>query len=101
LKSEVMLDFCFIRTPKGDFKQEISNELNQLFGDTIHWYLDAKEEENIEVVIAEVRGMGAWKSEKAVVQHIEENGTDTFWEWLQGYRMNVYPNSKGACHCGN
>ncbi|WP_100408025.1 hypothetical protein [Bacillus solitudinis] len=99
MKSEVILDFCFMRIPKDGFRQEILNQLNQIFGDTIHWFLDVYEEADMEIVIAEIRSMGIWKSEKEIIYHLKENGTSDFLEWLKGYRMKIYPKEKG-CNSG-
>jgi hypothetical protein len=100
MKSEVMLDFCFIRESVGQFKQEIENVLHTLFKThRLHWYMDEKEFDNVEMVVAEVRGIGNFGSEEAVHAHIEMNAESDFWEWLQGYRFQVYPVNKGcACH---
>jgi hypothetical protein len=100
MKSEVMLDFCFIREHIGQFNKDIENMFRTLFQKhRVHWYLDVKEYDDVEMVIAEVRGIGNFGSEEEVHSHIEINAEEHFWKWLQGYRFQVYPVNKGcACH---
>lgn len=100
MKSEVMLDFCFIRNNIGQLKQEIESMFLSLFkSHRVHWYLDEKVVDELEMVIAEVRGIGNFGSEEEVFSHIENHAAENFWEWLQGYRFQVYPVNKGcACH---
>ncbi|MGG0719341.1 hypothetical protein ABE096_17325 [Robertmurraya massiliosenegalensis] len=99
--SETFLDFCFIREEKGNFRNEIEQLFTSLFkGTKLHWYLDEKKVEEVEVVVAEVKGMSRWQSESEVIQFLEENASEKFWEFLQGYQMYVYPVQKGCHSCG-
>jgi hypothetical protein len=100
MKSEVILDFCFVRKHIGWFKTDVELELKKLFEGGLHWYLDEKSEGDVEVIVAEVRGISRWQSEGEVLNHIEQKGSDSFWEWLQGYHLHVYPNTKGCVSCG-
>ncbi len=98
--SEVFIDFCFIRHPGLQFKSVVEEELKNLFPETIHWYLDCNEEDEYEMIVAELRGMGRWSTEDEVIQHLHKQATDKFWEWLQGCRIHVYPVRKGCASCG-
>lgn len=101
MNSETFLDFCFVREFQGAFRTDIENILTDLFkGTRLHWYLDEKVIEGVEVVVAEVKGMSRFQSEEEVIQYIEEKGTEPFWNYLQGYQMYVYPNKKGCNSCG-
>ncbi|GIN61049.1 hypothetical protein J27TS8_10420 [Robertmurraya siralis] len=98
--SETFLDFCFIRKASGNFGNDIEQILQSLFkGTKLHWYLDEKEIEEAEVVVAEVKGMSRWQSESEVIQFLEEHASEHFWEFLQGYQMYVYPVQKGCNSC--
>jgi len=99
MNSETYLDFCFVREHKGPFAEEIDSLLKALFkGVRVSWYLDEKTEEGVDIVVAEVKGMSRWQTEDEVIEHIEEHARDDFWNYLQGYKLFVYPNKKG---CGS
>lgn len=101
MNSETYLDFCFVRETAGHFASEIHEILTELFkGIRLNWYLDEKTQEGIEIVVAEVKGMSRWNSEEETIQYIEEHAGETFWEYLQGYQMNVYPAKRGCGSCG-
>lgn len=101
MNSETFLDFCFVRQFQGNFTDDIETILSELFkGTRLHWYLDEKVIEGVEVVVAEVKGMSRFQSESEVIEFIEETGPDSFWDYLQGYQMYVYPNKKGCNSCG-
>lgn len=101
MNSETFLDLCFIREAKGNLGTQIDSMLSSLFkGTRLHWYLDEKQVDGAEIVVAEVKGMSRWKSEQEVIEHLETHGEDEFWELLQGYKMFIYPNNKGCNGCG-
>ncbi|GAA0324729.1 hypothetical protein GCM10008967_14150 [Bacillus carboniphilus] len=100
MKSEVFIDFCFIRKPEGNFKQVILDSFAQLFEKSLHWYASEKMTEEMELVLAEVKGMGKFQSEEEVMDYLEAHAPMEFWGWLQGYQINVYPNTKGCKSCG-
>ena len=102
MNSETFLDFCFVREAKGDFSSEIETMLEHLFkGIRLHWYLEEKRMEDAEMVIAEVKGMSRWQSEDEVIEYLEEKAGEGFWQYLQGYKMFVYPVKKGCSSCEN
>jgi hypothetical protein len=102
MNNETYLDFCFIRKPAGNFAKEIDQMLAKLFaGVRLHWYLEEKTIDDAEMVIAEIKGMSNWRSEDEALNFLEENGGERFWQYLQGYKMFVYPvTMKGSSCCG-
>jgi hypothetical protein len=44
--------------------------------------------------------MSDWFSEEETIQYIEEHAGEKFWEYLQGYKMFIYPVVKGCNSCG-
>ncbi|MEH7107600.1 hypothetical protein [Bacillus sp. JJ1764] len=52
------------------------------------------------MVIAEIKGMSNWASEEETIHFIEEHAGEKFWEYLQGYKLFVYPVKKGCNSCG-
>lgn len=101
MNSETYLDFCFIRNASGNFKEEIDQLLSKLFkGIRLNWYLDEKIENGIEMIVAEVKGMSRWQSEDETIEFIEGHADESFWEYLQGYKMFIYPEKRGCTSCG-
>ncbi|SEA84429.1 hypothetical protein SAMN05421743_10970 [Thalassobacillus cyri] len=101
MKSETYLDFCFIREMTGTLAADVQNNFERLFkGQRLHWYLDDKTVLDAEVVVAEVKGMSSWASEQDVIDHLEAQAGETFWQALQGYQFHVYPPEKGCGTCG-
>lgn len=96
MNSETYLDFCFIKSAAGGFAGEIDAILNQLFkGKPLYWYLDEKTANGAEIVVAEVKGMSNWRSEDEAIGFLEEKAGERFWDYLQGYKMYIYP-AKGC-----
>ncbi|WP_147533350.1 hypothetical protein [Bacillus marasmi] len=102
MNNETYLDFCFIRKADGNFAAEIDDILTRMFaGIKLHWYLEQKTIEDAEMVIAEVKGMSGWRSEEETLHFLEQNGSDQFWHYLQGYKMFIYPVTMRGCNsCG-
>ncbi|MEH7112381.1 hypothetical protein V7124_08355 [Neobacillus niacini] len=99
--SETYLDFCFIREQSGEFTLEIDELLKNTFGKKkLNWYLEEKKIDGADMVIAEVKGMSNWSSEEETLLFLEENADAKFWEYLQGYKMFIYPVTKGCNSCG-
>lgn len=103
MNSEAYIDFCFVREERGGFATEIEGLLKDIFqGIRVNWYLEEKITDGAEIVVAEVKGMGPWKSEDETLHYLEEIAGETFWEYLQGYQMYIYPNNpKGCSSCGD
>lgn len=96
-KSETYLDFCFIREFSGQLATDVKMMFEQLFKyERLHWYLDVKEDNGAEIVVAEVKGMSRWESEQEVIDYLEDNASDLFWNALQGYQFQVLPVLKGC-----
>lgn len=96
MNNETYLDFCFIREMAGGFAGEIDSILQDLFkGKRLNWYLEEKTANGAEIVVAEVKGMSNWHSEDETIDYLEVNAGESFWEYLQGYKMYIYP-AKGC-----
>ena len=101
MNSETYLDFCFIREQTGDFAADIDELLKNMFGKKrLNWFLEEKTIDGAEMVIAEVKGMSDWGSEEETILFIEDHADSKFWEYLQGYKMFIYPAKKGCNSCG-
>jgi hypothetical protein len=101
MTSETYIDFCFVRPEAGDFSAEIDELLKNTFAKKrLNWFLVKKSIDGAEMVIAEVKGMSDWSSEEETIQFIEENAGEKFWEYLQGYKMFIYPVKRGCNSCG-
>lgn len=102
MNNETYLDFCFIRQKKENFSEEIHAILSKLFADVkLHWFLEEKVEQGVEMVIAQVKGMSKWCSEEEAIEFIESQAEPVFWDYLQGYQMYIYPvNKRGCANCG-
>ncbi|MCM3765038.1 hypothetical protein [Neobacillus niacini] len=101
MTSETYIDLCFVRPQAGDFSSEIEELLQKLFAKKrLNWYLEEKVVDGAEMVIAEIKGMSTWESEDETIQFIEDHAEDKFWDYLQGYKMFIYPVKKGCNSCG-
>lgn len=101
MNSETYLDFCFIRSEKGGFSSVIDSVLKKTFeGKHLNWYLEGKSIDGGEMVVAEIKGMSDWKSEDETISFLEENAGEEFWQYLQGYKMFIYPAKRGCGSCG-
>lgn len=100
MNSETYIDFCFMRKEAGEFAMEINQLLKQIFnGKPLSWYLEEKMIEDTKIIIAEVKGMSNWRSEEETINFLEENAGDQFWQYLQGYKMFIYPVTRGCTSC--
>ena len=101
MNTETYLDFCFVRETIGNFSFEVDQMLSELFkGVRLNWYLDEKSEDGVEIVVAEIKGMSKWESEEETIDFIENHAGETFWKYLRGYQMYVYPAKRGCNCCG-
>lgn len=102
MNNETYLDFCFVRRAQGNFSKEINNLFLSLFtGVKLNWFLEEKVEEGADIVIAQVKGMSKWSSEEETIQFLEEQAEESFWEYLQGYQIYIYPvTMRGCTSCG-
>ncbi|MBS4209222.1 hypothetical protein [Bacillus sp. FJAT-50079] len=101
MNSETYIDFCFIRNKTGHFAEEIQQLLKELFkGMRLQWYLDEKVKDDLEIIVAEIKGMSKWQSEQEAIDYIEATAKEDFWMFLQGYQMSIYPQTKGCVSCG-
>lgn len=100
MNNETYIDFCFIRKHIGEFNLEIDQLLKSIFKEKgLNWYLEEKIVEDAEMVVAELKGMSNWGSEEETIQFLEENAGEKFWEYLQGYKIFIYPVTRGCTSC--
>ena len=101
MTSETYIDFCFIRSESGGFTKEIDQILKETFANKrLNWFLEEKTMDEAEMVVAEIKGMSDWGSEEETIMFLEENAGEKFWEYLQGYKMFIYPAKRGCNSCG-
>ncbi|MGG3468334.1 hypothetical protein ABES02_12725 [Neobacillus pocheonensis] len=101
MTSETYIDFCFMRARSGRFASEIDGILKETFArKRLNWFLEEKTIDEAEMVVAEIKGMSDWGSEEETIQFLEEHAGEKFWEYLQGYKMFIYPVKKGCNSCG-
>jgi hypothetical protein len=101
MTSETYIDFCFVRPKTGGCSAEVNELLRNTFSKKrLNWFLEEKTMDGAEMVVAEVKGMSDWGSEEETIQFIEENAGEKFWEYLQGYKMFIYPVKRGCNSCG-
>jgi len=101
MTSETYIDFCFMRPVVGDFAAEIDRLLKSTFAKKrLNWFLEEKTMDGVEMVVAEIKGMSDWSSEEETILFIDEHAEEQFWEYLQGYKMFIYPVKRGCNSCG-
>lgn len=101
MTSETYIDFCFIRNGSGGLAAEIDDLLKLTFAKKrLTWYLEEKNIEGAEMVVAEVKGMSDWSSEEETIQFLEKHAGEKFWEYLQGFKIFIYPVMRGCNSCG-
>jgi hypothetical protein len=90
-----------MRTETGGFRKEIDELLKTTFAKKrLNWFLEEKVIEGAEMVVAEIKGMSEWSTEEETIQFLEDNAGEKFWEYLQGYKMFIYPAKRGCNSCG-
>ncbi len=101
MTSETYIDLCFVRPKTGDFALVIDDLLKTIFAKKrLDWYLEEKTMDGVEMVIAEIKGMSNWCSEDETIEFLEEQAEEIFWQYLQGYKMFIYPVKRGCTSCG-
>lgn len=102
--SEFSLEMVFIReaevTELPEFQAVIERELSRLFKPYAQWSASGRTEGGLELVTAEMKGIGPWESEDEVLTYMDSKTDESFWNWLQGYRLQVEPKEDaGCCKC--
>jgi hypothetical protein len=102
--SEFFIDFCFIRPkaaaaePSMDLQRQVEKWLRSLLGECAVWALSCREQEGLEIVTAETKGIAPWRDEDEALARFEADGDPEFWRLLYGYRMRVIPKTDaGSC----
>ncbi|CAM4388511.1 hypothetical protein FHS16_003582 [Paenibacillus endophyticus] len=104
--AEFFLDLCFIREhePEQHFEQAVEQQLQSLFTGKGSWHMEAKQQDQelVDIVVAEVKGMAKWQCEEEILAYLEENAALRFMDWLQGYRiqLDIKEAHEGCSHCG-
>ncbi|KRE70463.1 hypothetical protein [Paenibacillus sp. Soil750] len=104
MPSEFALDLCFIREhAQSPFYTIIEQQLNELFAGKGTWYIDLREQEGLDIAVAEVKGLAIWESEEEILNYIEkytisgEPSEHDCWNHLQGYQVKVSPKADAGC----
>ena len=104
MPSEFTMDLCFIREhAKSPFYTVIQQQLQELFTGKGTWYIDLREEEGLDIAVAEVNGIAVWENEDEVLRYIEESAESALtseydcWNHLQGYQLKVSPRADAGC----
>ncbi|KQX48491.1 hypothetical protein [Paenibacillus sp. Root444D2] len=104
MPSEFTLDLCFIREhTQSPFYTIIERQLNGLFAGKGTWYIDLREEQGLDIAVAEIKGMAIWESEVEVLRYIEESAQPDLtseydcWNHLHGYQVKVSPKADAGC----
>jgi hypothetical protein len=102
MNSETYIDFCFIReTEEEPFAGEIERQLQKLFGKSrLRWHIYGRQEENMDIMMVEIKGMSGWQTNEEAETFIKNKADDVFWDYLQGYQMFIFPQTKGCGSCG-
>jgi hypothetical protein len=105
MSAEFFMDLCFIRRHEeggGPFAVVVEQQLDPLFAGQATWYMESKQDEKVDIVLVELKGMGSWKKEEELVAYIEEHASDSFLGWIQGYRIELDVKEKhdGCINCG-
>lgn len=103
MRSEFFFDFCFVRESvrNEDFVVAVEKHLERLFSGKGHWHMDGKQEGHLDIVVAEVQGMESWEKEEDALSFLEAEAMPLFWQWLQGYRIQIDVKEHADCsHCG-
>ncbi|NEW05833.1 hypothetical protein GK047_07350 [Paenibacillus sp. SYP-B3998] len=101
---EFALDLCFIREhTQSPLQTVIDQQLHGLFVGKGTWYIDHREEEGLDIVVAEVKGLATWETEDDILRYIEESvETDVAsesdcWDYLLAYQVKVSPKLDAGC----
>jgi hypothetical protein len=54
----------------------------------------------MDIMMAEIKGMSSWQTNEEAEAFIENKADDVFWDYLQGYQMFIFPQTKGCGSCG-
>jgi nicotinic acid phosphoribosyltransferase len=91
LKAEFFLDLCFVqvKVTQQNFINAVEKQMGALFSGKGQWQIEAKQEGLIGVIVAEVKGIWSWENEEMVFDYLEKEASPQFWEWLQGYQIQL------------
>jgi|GEM_PF-1101185 len=101
---EFALDLCFIREHSQlPLQAFIDRQLRDLFSGRGSWYIDCREEDGLDIAVAEVKGLGTWESADELLRYIEhsleqdDRAEAGCWDHLQGYQVKVFEKMDAGC----
>jgi hypothetical protein len=93
------LEMCFISENNELLYQHVESELNKWFGLPAQWFVHRKQEQNLQIVTAEVHSKGAWESEEVLLNYVEDHFQLELLDQLYGYHVQSDNKQEGGC-CG-
>jgi hypothetical protein len=76
----------------------METQMSELFPPHASIYIDRKQEDGMDIAVAEISGLSVWESEQDVITHLEAGMLPDSLQWLGGYRIQVIPKEDaGAC----
>lgn len=93
------LEMCFISESNELLYQQVESELNKWFDLSTQWFIHSKKEENLQIVTAEVHSKGAWESEDALLNYVEDHFQSDLLDQIYGYHVQAETKQEGGC-CG-
>ncbi|MCZ8518188.1 MULTISPECIES: hypothetical protein [Paenibacillus] len=100
MPSEYDAALCFVRRMEENGRPlhvVLEADLRRIFpGASLD--MDPKAEEGLEIVVARINGLGPWESENELLDRMEQQLPEPWWNWLSGYRLQVTPKEDaGPC----
>ncbi|CAG7641618.1 hypothetical protein PAESOLCIP111_04251 [Paenibacillus solanacearum] len=91
MASEYFVDLCFIKphTDAGAPFPELEAQLGALFSSQAAITVERKQDDGLEIAVAQVSGLSAWTTEQDVISHLEKHMPLDSLDWLNGYRIQV------------
>jgi hypothetical protein len=96
---DMQFEICCIAAPGSGLPQLVQDQLSVLFDETFYIHSNTKQEHEVDIVVAEVRGKGFWRNEDELLGYIEENADEAFLLSIHGMNVNVFKGKKGCSCC--
>jgi hypothetical protein len=100
MTNDVQLEVCCIAEQGSGLSQLVQDQLSELFDESFYIHASTKQENEVDIVIAEVRGKGNWRNEDELLGYIEEKADEAFLLSIHGVNVNVLNGKKGCSCCG-
>ncbi|WP_166237777.1 hypothetical protein [Paenibacillus turpanensis] len=100
MEQEFTLELCFVHPAEseGVLENQVRGELGRLFAGH-YQYITSKREQELDIVLAEVRGKGAWNDEEQLLDYFEQNADLELLDTVSGFRLEVLKGKKGCSCC--